>query len=543
MQYEIWNSLAGVAGMKLIGLDSTASYDAGRPRDYAAIGRTLGVKHLLEGSVWRGGQRVTIEIRLVDVDHSDRVWERKAEGALADEFSLQTKLVRDLISQLQASLSPEEDHRLNQALTNDPVALDLLLQGCMLDKSGKGPSDPIECKLQQISLLNSAVARDPNLVQAYCALAGTHMYLYGIRQSLPSKEQNVDHRGLADIALAQARRLQPDGGEVHFVTAYLVFLSNRDPDQAWVEAELARKALPNDPVTYQLMGLIAYRQGRWREAIQCLEQGCVLDPISWDCRSDLASFYRKLRRYSDHDREMQLVLATWPGNWWYRLYEALGDVDKGDLAPLRKTLAELPPTKYRDGRQPFLCGFTLHLFERDAEAVAETLAKYTVDPIWKYKHLYPRAWYAAQLDRLRGDNAQARKDFAVARVSMEKQVIANPDDGWALSMLALFDAGLGQKDEAIAEGLRAVDLEPYGARPFDEASFIRGNLALVYAWTGGVSQALEVLESITDKPSNYDSPSQPSYGDLLLNPCWDSLRGDPRFKKILEQFQKPVPGS
>ena len=545
MQYEINDSLAKVSGLNVLSAGSTVAYEAGRPRDYASIGMTLGVKYLIEGSVRRADQQVTISIRLLGADRSNRIWENTAEGALTEVFTLQSKLVRGLISHLQASLSPEEDHRLNQPLTNDPVALDFYLQATTLEKTGLIPNDELQLEYQRISLLKSAVERDPKFVRAYCELAQDHLWLYDHRAVLTPEEQSIDHRGLAEVALVQARRLQPDGGEVHLGTAYLIYMASRDPDQAWLEVELAQKALPNDVRVYKLMGLISYSRGRWQETTQCLERACALDPTDWGMRGFyLAHYYRRLRRYSDFDRQMQLTLDIVPAesSSYIRLAWALGVVEKGDLAPLRKALVDLPSAKDPDGRLVFVVGFLLHLFERDADAVDLALTKYTVDPVRDGTHFYPRAWYEAQLELLRGNNAQAQKDFAVARAWMEKQVIANPTDGWILSMLALFDAGLGRKDEATAEALRAVDLEPYGQH-LDEASFVRGNLALVYAWTGRSSEALDVLESVADKPNNYDDPSQPSYGDLLLNPCWESLRSDPRFQKVLERFQKPVPGS
>ena len=92
MQYEIRDSLASVAGLSVLSPESTASYEAGPPRDYRSIGRSLGVKHLIEGSVRRVDERVTITIRLVEAEHSDRVWGNTAEGALTKSSVYRTNL-------------------------------------------------------------------------------------------------------------------------------------------------------------------------------------------------------------------------------------------------------------------------------------------------------------------------------------------------------------------------------------------------------------------------------------------------------------------
>ena len=90
------------------------------------------------------------------------------------------------------------------------------------------------------------------------------------------------------------------------------------------------------------------------------------------------------------------------------------------------------------------------------------------------------------------------------------------------------DAGLGRKDEAIREAQRAVDLMPI-TKDQDalDRTYSVVNLALVYAWTGERERALEQLEIVAAIPGG------PTYGDLLLNPCWDVLRGDKRFDKIV----------
>jgi hypothetical protein len=93
-----------------------------------------------------------------------------------------------------------------------------------------------------------------------------------------------------------------------------------------------------------------------------------------------------------------------------------------------------------------------------------------------------------------------------------------------LKEVSKIDAGLGRKDQAIREARRAVDLN--ANRPL-ERTYSVVNLALVYAWTGEREHALEQLDIVAAIPAG------PDYGDLLLNPCWDSLRGDKRFDKIV----------
>jgi tetratricopeptide (TPR) repeat protein len=101
------------------------------------------------------------------------------------------------------------------------------------------------------------------------------------------------------------------------------------------------------------------------------------------------------------------------------------------------------------------------------------------------------------------------------------------EDGAHLLEVATLDAGLGRKEDAIREARRAVDLLPIAKDSLNGPTLVT-NLALVYAWTGERDAALEQLEKVATL-SGYG----PTYGDLLLNPCWDDLRGDPRFDKIV----------
>ena len=101
---------------------------------------------------------------------------------------------------------------------------------------------------------------------------------------------------------------------------------------------------------------------------------------------------------------------------------------------------------------------------------------------------------------------------------------------FAFAVFASLDAGLGRKEDAIREALRAVDLLPIAKDSYWGPPLVT-NLALVCAWTGERDRAIEQLEIVAKVPNG------PSYGDLKFNPCWDSLRGDPRFEKIVASLK------
>jgi tetratricopeptide (TPR) repeat protein len=136
-------------------------------------------------------------------------------------------------------------------------------------------------------------------------------------------------------------------------------------------------------------------------------------------------------------------------------------------------------------------------------------------------------WAYGQVARARGDKQTAQAAFAAARKKAEATWGDKPKDGAYLSRLARLDAGLGQKEEAIREAAHAVDLMPITKDSLNGPAAV-ANLALVYAWTGERDRALEQLEIVATLPG-----LGPTYGDLRFNPCWDDLRGDKRFDKIV----------
>jgi TolB-like protein/tetratricopeptide (TPR) repeat protein len=538
MQDEITDDLAKVAGMKVIGSQSTRSYVPGKERNLHAIGRDLGVRHLLEGTVSRDHDQMRVALHLVDLRDSSHPWTESYERPMRDVFALQSQITREIATRLKTQLSPGETAALNVPPTNDLKAYDLYLRAVTLPRLVKDSAEQVQNTEQCIALLEKAVAIDPNFVAAYCEIAESHDVLYRTRQVLPPESRSVDHRALAETALAVARRIQPDAGRVHLALANHFFSTNNDLEQARIEVELARRTMPNSADLELTAGAIARNQGRWDEAIHDFERAVALEPRQNVNRFTLANTQRLVRHYDDFDRLIAEVIKMLPPqeSATYRVFRCMVTMEKtGEVAPLRAALNNLTSEDDVDGRIRDLHSVILGLADHNAASVSRSLAPAAGSTFVFNGVAYPKSWYEGLAARMRGDKKGAQAAFATARVEVEKTVLADPSDARALSLLAMIDAGLGKKEQSVREAEHACELAPFESLAMD-APIVRCNLAVVYAWNGQTDLAISELNTLVNTPAGSNLPAQPTYGDFKLNPLWDPLRGDPRFTEIMNRL-------
>jgi tetratricopeptide (TPR) repeat protein len=192
-------------------------------------------------------------------------------------------------------------------------------------------------------------------------------------------------------------------------------------------------------------------------------------------------------------------------------------------ATIEKILADEPDSANDQAMK--LQRFELALFERDFIAADRIMAAAPRGQEWLDG--FSRDFWMGAVARAKGDVVAAQAAFTAARDQQQEiDRAAPPNDPTALTRLGLIDAGLGRREEALAEGRLAVELMPITKDRSDGPPLVQ-NLALIYAWTGERDQALEQLETVAKVEGG------PTYGELRLNPVWDSLRGDPRFEKIV----------
>lgn len=535
---EIAKDLAHVTALRVVSVNSML-FGALQNRDLSLTARELGVRHLLTGSVRRQDGQVHVQVQLRNVDDPIHPWSVQYDRPLTDAFVVRSEITRAVAARLGVSLSAAENAAIAVPPTRDLTAYDLYLRG----HEGKPlfPSDAEKRRYYSditMPLLKAAVARDPAFVLAYRDLIGAYDVLEGGQGAMTRAEAVTKGRLQAEAALATACQLQPDDGEVHLAQARHFGIGSRNREQARVELERARRELPDNVEVESLAGEIAYNENRWDEATRCFERAAILDPSNNDIRVHLRNLYYSLRRYDDADRESTQILANMApkDSLAVRLGRMIGSLEaRADLAPLRAAIRAVTPAEQPQEEVMNNYGLTLALCAHDPDAVSSLLAGTTRANFAIRGTSFPKSWFAALAARMRHDEASAQAAFQVAREEVNQQWQTDPVNGRFLGLLAMVDAGLGQKDEAVREALHACELCPVEAAA-DQAPVVACDLAVVYAWTGQPDLACAVLEEWIKRPAGFALPDQPTYGDFRLNPLWDSLRGYPRFEALVSQL-------
>jgi tetratricopeptide (TPR) repeat protein len=233
-----------------------------------------------------------------------------------------------------------------------------------------------------------------------------------------------------------------------------------------------------------------------------------------------------MRRYSEMEQLIPKGAASGiTENPYTKMLLARIKLAQGDPVAAQSLLEQVP-LEFSPFVEIWGTRFRAALYLRDYDAanrvIAATPAKWADSGFEG-----PSGWTYGQVARARGDKQNALAVFAAARKKIDATWDDKPKDASYFAGVARLDAGLGRKEEAIREALRAVDLQPIAKDSLNGPTWV-ADLALVYAWTGERDRALEQLEKVATLPGY-----GPTYGDLRLNPCWDDLRGDQRFDKIV----------
>ncbi len=519
IQDDLLTNLAKIKDLKVISRTSVMKYRDKGARDIRDIGKSLGVANILEGSVRRVGNRVAVNVQLIDAQTDHHLWAHRYERTLADSLVIEGDLATEIAAALRATLTPEEKSRVQKKPTQNADAAQLYLRALPYEQ---GPDTLLQDYHRAVQLYSRAIALDPNFALAHAHLATTYAEIFHFHEPLAAWSEKA--KAEAQIAI----RLDPNLSEAHFALGQCSYWLDSDYDRALIEFSRAQELAPNNGAIGRLIAAIKRRQGKWDEALALYQRIEKVDPQNPTIVREVLVTCTAMRKWPEAARAADRLRALAPDSvvakiqtgyidfWWH-----------GTTATMRAQLAQIPNDP--DGVATS-CRWENAMLDGDYAGAEKILAGTALREIdYLNGGATPKTFLAGCSALARGDNAAAQAQFELARPAFESAVREAPDNAERHANLGLLYAFLGRKDDALREGRRAVELKPESLDAFDGA-LMQGFLALIYARVGENDLALPLLARLLETPGSVDSADYSiTRSDLEHRWEWTPLRADPRF--------------
>ncbi len=518
---EILTQLSKIASLEVIGRASVMRF-ADSEEPIQSIGAQLGVASLLEGTVLRAGERVRMNVRLLDAGSGREMWAEAYERELTVEqlFAIQADIAVRIASALQATLSAGLGERIADRPTDSLAAYDHYLRGH--GYWGRGLRD------QAIEAYQLAVSEDPHFAPAWATLSSglfSRYFTTGIR--------NLEDREKAFHALQQAQSLAPEAAATHMAIGYSHQYGSDWPmalDSAAEQFARVIELQPSSVGPILALGRVRRHQGRWEDALALFERAMALDPLAGGPPAHLGETHRNLRSLDQAVRYLDRAIAL-GRNPSFRQKVLLRLISVTDTFGARLLIDEAPPSiqpsQVDEWRR------RLAYFRRDVPALMALVDVPFDSASFAYEALRYR--WLVRLQRLREDPGREQV-YADSLEVAEKHRLRDYMDGGALlglvayrrADLAAAHALLGKEEEALREARIAQELFPVEA-DYWNADYVYYQIARMHTFLGNTEGAIDELGRVLALPSDNVSP-----GTLRLDRDFDPLREHPRFQALLE---------
>ncbi|MFI4979194.1 MAG: hypothetical protein ACHQIO_02485 [Nevskiales bacterium] len=527
IQDEILTRLAGIGSLKVISRTSTEKY-ASHPENLRTVGMELGVGTLLEGSVQKSGERVRVNVQLIDARNDAHLWASTYDRDLKDSFAVESEVSQDIADALKATLSPSETTALARLPTQNAAAYDLFLKA---EHAAHEASDEYDegAYLRAEDFYRRALVLDPGFALAHAELAYcqlSHRWFF----SKPYSESELD---AIQASVTRALTLAPDLPESHLAYGYLRYWGYRDYPAAAAAFRQVVALQPSNAVALLGLAAIDRRIGDWPQALVDFKKVADLSPRDSTIISEYALTLAFMHRYTEARDLFQHALAINPADGRAAIYLFRTDLlGLGEVSPAQQALQPVPVDHVV--LYDRLGGDVLSLIGH--RVYADVFARHFDEAL--------KAWDGVASD---GDEARLRKLAARAAIrilagrraaaktdcdelarTQESALATRPDSPDVLTRLSWAYVCLGRGDDALRLARHAVDLLPIEKDAYFGTFYLNG-LAQIEAQTGHADQAVPLLEKLLFMPAGGVLTLQ----RLKLDPVWDPLRQDPRFQKLI----------
>ena len=527
-QNEILTKLAGIGDLKVISRTSSAKYKS-KPEDLKTVARELGVATVLEGTVQKAGDKVRVNVQLLDARSDTHLWAKSYDRNLSDIFTVESDVAQEIADALQAKLSPSQAKALAEAPTRDTEAYDLFLKGEYQQRQAEN-TENVDFFDHAEAFYRQALARDPSFALAYARLAYSRLNRQWFSTRLTSA-QLEEVKSNIDRALAIA----PDLPEAHLAMGVFHYWGHRDYDSALRALDRAIELQPSSSDSRTFRAAIYRRRGERRRSLAEFERALELDPRESSIPTEIGNSYLDLRRWSDAEQALSRALALDPHNINASYHLGVTYINgSGDIERARRRWKEGPEDpKGQVSQYGVLISqmiredVYLDVLERhfaDALKASDVARTDTADG--RLRKLKARIG----IQVLAGQNAATRPQCEQARVLLESQRAERPEDRTSVTELAWVYVCLGRYADALRVAREAAEALPMEKDAIVGANFLLG-LAQIEAHTGQSEEAIKILGQLLKVPAGeYVSVTR-----LKIDPVWDPIRNDAGFQKLLSE--------
>ena len=516
---DLLTHLSKIADMHVISRTSVMGF-AGSERKIPDIGRELGVATVMEGAVQRAGNRVRINVQLIDVETDNHIWAEIYDRDLTADniFDIQSEITKAIASALNTVLSDSDEAELANRPTQDLAAYDAFVAGKLMSVIYERGAPPL---LASIEHFNEAIANDPQFGEAYALRAYAEIAIHWYTP------EPGDWLAAANESLRMAARFAPEAIETHMARGYYHYWGHLDYVAADAEFELALEKSPNYVLAIGGKAFAARRAGRLEEAITLLEMGARLDPLNTDMHVSLIQSLTGLGRF-DEAEAARARAATANVNLDSDS-SAIGQiwVEQGDAVRAWQAVETITDDQ---AAVFYLFRMDFALMSRDPEIIRDALETWP-ENLRSPGHA-PEAYNIsrAEVMLLRGETAAARALFEEIKARVDSSDNPYPL-GWrpnAMYFPVELPGYVGDLD-----GVRNAITESEDSRRPDawaEVDYLH-TYAKALLWAGAPEEALDYVERMVEVRGPY------IYLRLSIDPAFDQVREHPRYLALKADYE------
>jgi TolB-like protein/Flp pilus assembly protein TadD len=528
IQNEILTRLATVRDLKVISRTSTAKYKS-KPDNLKTVAQELGVSTILEGAVQKSGDKVRVNVQLIDARADTHLWAKSYDRDIKNVLAVESEVAQEIAEALQANLSPSESHALASVGTHDAEAYDLFLRGEYEFHQAQSILVDLDAYDRAEAFYRQALTHDPNFADAAAALARSRLYRHW-NFSLLAPAEFGEVKSLIDHAIA----LAPNSPEAHLALGRFFYYGHRQYESALTEYNRALELQPNNASAREACAAVYRRRGEWERSLADFQRAQELDPRDAEIPRDIGATYLALRQWKDAERIELRALAIDPHNTLAAIYLLITRLNAtGDVESARRALDGFPQginfidsvVDRGDVARTIDARVYLNVIERRFTDAFQPVEKEVPNDDGGY--LQQLAGRVA-LRVLAGQTEAAKSAGEEARPLLEARLRELPDDTSVMTELSWVYLALGRNADALRVSRQAANTISIEKDSFAGPNFQNG-LAQIEARAGASEEAIKRLRRLLSIPAGQVA----SIARLKIDPVWDPIRNHPDFQQLL----------